>query len=225
MIPATPTDEPETPSTATEGGTTVTDQDGMPDNSTEETTLVDTQSLPTETPQSVITEDEQSSSPQTDTLSTEEATATMATEMSVNNTATTISPSDKVSPSDVPFSGPNLSDNISILIEEFEVIPTHHHGDSSSKTQQATQYGVFVTIFIVVILIIIVMVGILKEHRYLRVFWWKVKSTKKPSTPRTQKRTKDPLHSILGPSQLGFSRLRTYDSDSEIEEFPIFSRV
>ncbi len=34
-----------------------------------------------------------------------------------------------------------------------------------------------------------------------------------------------PLHSLLGPSRPGFSRLKTYDSDSEDEAFPVFNRV
>jgi hypothetical protein len=98
------------------------------------------------------------------------------------------------------------------------------HKSSSAGDKVATpafHYGLFVAIFAIVALILVVVVGILKEHRFLRFRARRV-GTQASSEGKTSRET---LHSLLGPSKLGFSRLRTYDSDSEVEEFPIFSRV
>ena len=99
------------------------------------------------------------------------------------------------------------------------------HKSSSAGDKVATpafHYGLFAAIFAIVALILVVVVGILKEHRFLRFRTRRVGTTQASSEGKTSRET---LHSLLGPSKLGFSRLRTYDSDSEVEEFPIFSRV
>ena len=99
------------------------------------------------------------------------------------------------------------------------------HKSSSAGDKIATpafHYGLFAAIFAIVALILVVVVGILKEHRFLRFRVRRVGTTQASSEGKTSRET---LHSLLGPSKLGFSRLRTYDSDSEVEEFPIFSRV
>lgn len=86
----------------------------------------------------------------------------------------------------------------------------------------AFHYGLFVAIFAIVGLILVVVVGILKEHRFLR---FRTRRAMIQASGEKGKTSREALHSLLGPSKLGFSRLRTYDSDSEAEEFPIFSRV
>jgi peptidylamidoglycolate lyase len=99
------------------------------------------------------------------------------------------------------------------------------HKSSSAGDKIATpafHYGLFAAIFAIVALILVVVVGILKEHRFLRFRARRVGTTQASSEGKTSRET---LHSLLGPSKLGFSRLRTYDSDSEVEEFPIFSRL
>ena len=90
------------------------------------------------------------------------------------------------------------------------------------KTDAPYTYAIFAAIIVVALLIILVTVGILKEHKNLRY------SIRRGCYRRRHKKKPDPrktLNALLGPSQLGFSRLRTYDSDSEVDEFPIFSRL
>ena len=90
------------------------------------------------------------------------------------------------------------------------------------KTEAPYTYAIFAAIIVVALLIILVTVGILKEHKNLRY------SIRRGCYRRRHKKKPDPrktLNALLGPSQLGFSRLRTYDSDSEVDEFPIFSRL
>lgn len=90
------------------------------------------------------------------------------------------------------------------------------------KTEAPYTYAVFAAILVVLLLIILVTVGILKEHKNLRY------SIRRGCCKRRHRKKPDPrktLNALLGPSQLGFSRLRTYDSDSEVDEFPIFSRL
>ena len=101
--------------------------------------------------------------------------------------------------------------------------------------QQATfNFGIFIAIFVVVVLVLIVVFGILREHKYLKKLRNYVKLRRKTAGAiegggvAVETRGKSPqktLQSLLGPSQLGFSRLKTYDSDSEAEEFPVFNRV
>ena len=95
-------------------------------------------------------------------------------------------------------------------------------GPVAVKTEAPYTYAIFAAIIVVALLIILVTVGILKEHKHLRY------SIRRGCCRRRHKKKPDPrktLNALLGPSQLGFSRLRTYDSDSEVDEFPIFSRL
>ena len=106
--------------------------------------------------------------------------------------------------------------------------------------------GVVVAVLAVVALVALVVVGVLKEHRFIRFQGWRLLQAGdremtigvKPSGTTTQReeeklkkkkrKKKSPqkkLQGLLGPSHLGFSRLKTYDSNSEDEEFPVFNRV
>ena len=100
--------------------------------------------------------------------------------------------------------------------------------------QRATfNAGIFVAIFVVVLVILLVVFGILREHKYLKKLRLYVGSRRKQKGAadaggvgvETHGRKGKPLHSLLGASRPGFSRLKTYDSDSEEEEFPVFNRV
>ena len=115
------------------------------------------------------------------------------------------------------------------------------------KPKVGVNVGVIIAVFAVALLTIIVTIGVLREHKYLKFKGWRmlqsgkrdttigVKSsgtTVRRETEKTKKKKKKKrlspqkkLQSLLGPSQLGFSRLKTYDSDSEEEEFPVFNRV
>ena len=113
-------------------------------------------------------------------------------------------------------------------------------GENSPKKKPAASIsvGIFIAVFVMVTIFVLILIGVLKEHKYLRFRGavclrrgkvpvdtnGKVNGTtsqkkKKKSNPRKA------LQALLGPSKLGFSRLRTYDSDSEEEEFPVFNRV
>ena len=107
--------------------------------------------------------------------------------------------------------------------------------DDRSKKESNINIGVFIAIFVMAAVFVLILIGVLKEHKYLR-FRGAVclRRGKVPihsngrangGTPKSKSNPKKTLHSLLGPSQLGFSRLRTYDSDSEEEEFPVFNRV
>ena len=107
-------------------------------------------------------------------------------------------------------------------------------GSGSSRKVSTSNIGVIVAVIVMVVVFVLILVGVLKEHRYLR-FRGAVclRRGKVPvhsngrvnSAMKLKSNPKKTLHSLLGPSQLGFSRLRTYDSDSEEEEFPVFNRV
>jgi peptidylamidoglycolate lyase len=116
----------------------------------------------------------------------------------------------------------NAEDNAEMTGNDASNYPASQGHKSGDKVATpAFHYGLFVAIFAIVALILVVVVGILKEHRFLRFRARRV-GTQASSEGKTSRET---LHSLLGPSKLGFSRLRTYDSDSEVEEFPIFSRL
>ena len=116
-------------------------------------------------------------------------------------------------PSD-PYRG-----NASLADTDNDAMTANEEGAGKEKQAKDTNpfpvknFGVFVAILVVALLVILVAAGVLKEHgtSCLRRRGKKVKVHS--------------LHSLLGPSQLGFSRLRTYDSDSEADEFPVFNRV
>lgn len=105
-------------------------------------------------------------------------------------------------------------------------------GPSDAILKQATfNAGIFIAIFVVVAIVLIAIFGILREHKYLKRLRLYAQSKRKPGVPgdvavemrgKLPKRT---LQSLLGRSQLGFSRLKTYDTDSEAEDFPVFNRV
>ncbi len=116
-----------------------------------------------------------------------------------------------------------------------ESVDGHHgNGPSDIVTKRATfNIGIFVAIFVVVLVILIILVGILREHKYLKKLRLYVGSRRKTAGAaeaggvKVEARGKKgiPLRSLLGPSRPGFSRLKTYDSDSEDEDFPVFNRV
>ena len=118
--------------------------------------------------------------------------------------------------------------------------------DDESKSIVGVNVGVIVAVFAVATLIILVTIGVIKEHKFIKFKTWRilqagdrdttigVKASSGTTTQRAVEKKKKKkkrlnprkkLQSLLGPSQLGFSRLRTYDSDSEEEEFPVFNRV
>jgi hypothetical protein len=115
---------------------------------------------------------------------------------------------------------------------------------AKDKPMAGVNVGVVVAVLAVVAVVALVVVGVLKEHRLIRFKSWRllqagerdktVGITPSGTTKRRKqekKKKKDhmtpqkKLQSLLGPSQLGFSRLKTYDSNSEDEEFPVFNRV
>ena len=106
--------------------------------------------------------------------------------------------------------------------------------DNNSNKTSTVNLGLFIAIIVMVIVFVLILIGVLKEHKYLRfrgavcLRRGKVpvhSNGKVNGTSKLRSNPKKALHSLLGPSQLGFSRLRTYDSDSEEEEFPVFNRV
>lgn len=124
-------------------------------------------------------------------------------------------------------------------------INAHHE---SKKPTAGVNVGIVVAVLAVVALVVLVTVGVLKEHRFIRFQSWRLLQAGerdktvgvKPSGTTTQREAekarkkkkkkkrlspKKKLQSLLGPSNLGFSRLKTYDSNSEDEEFPVFNRV
>ncbi len=118
---------------------------------------------------------------------------------------------------------------------------------SQQQKEQQTNVnvGVVVTVVAVAMLALIISVGVIKEYRHLKFKGWRfvhsgerdatigvkpsgstVRREKKGVTKKKKKMTPyNKLQSVLGASKLGFSRLKTYDSDSEEEEFPVFNRV
>ncbi|XP_064390589.1 peptidyl-glycine alpha-amidating monooxygenase-like isoform X2 [Halichondria panicea] len=127
------------------------------------------------------------------------------------------------------------SNETSNTTADVESVDGHHgNGPSEIVTKRATfNVGIFVAIFVVVLVILIILVGILREHKYLKKLRLYVGSRRKTAGAaegggvKVEARGKKgiPLHSLLGPSRPGFSRLKTYDSDSEDEDFPVFNRV
>lgn len=120
--------------------------------------------------------------------------------------------------------------------------------DNSKKSTVGVNVGVTIATLAIVALIVLVTVGVLKEHRFIKFQGWRLLQAGERDTTvgikasdgtttmreadkkkkRKKKRKMSPrrkLQSLLGPSHLGFSRLRTYDSNSEDEEFPVFNRV
>ena len=120
-----------------------------------------------------------------------------------------------------------------------------HEDKLSEKPTTGVNVGVVVAVLAVLALIVLITVGVLKEHRFIRFQSWRLLQAGerdrtvgvKPSGTTTQRDVekerkkkrkltpKKKLQSLLGPSSLGFSRLKTYDSNSEDEDFPVFNRV
>ena len=143
---------------------------------------------------------------------------------------------------DTPLIGPKPSTGESNTTEHYKNNSANIENSSKedhekSKKITPVNLGVFIAVFVLVTVFVLILIGVLKEHKYLRfkgavclrrgrvavatngkVNGTATKKKKKPNPKKT-------LHSLLGPSQLGFSRLKTYDSDSEEEEFPVFNRV
>ena len=120
--------------------------------------------------------------------------------------------------------------------------------ETSVTPSVGVNVGVVVAVVAVLALLVLITVGVLKEHRFIRFQGWRLMQAGerdttvgvKPSGSTTQREVEKEkrrkrkqkkmspqkkLQSLLGPSNLGFSRLKTYDSNSEDEEFPVFNRV
>lgn len=117
---------------------------------------------------------------------------------------------------------------------------------TKKKPRAGVNIGVAVAVMAVAAVIVLIVIGVLKEHRLIRFKSWRllhagerdktIGVTPSGATTRTEKEKEKgkkkkrmtpqkKLQSLLGPSHLGFSRLKTYDSNSEDEEFPVFNRV
>jgi len=127
--------------------------------------------------------------------------------------------------------------------------PDDHKSSSSQGKPSSTNVGIVVTVVAVAALALIIAVGVIKEYRHIKFKGWRLLhseerdatigvkpsgTTVKRESKKGKKQKKDKkrrltpynkLQSVLGQSKLGFSRLKTYDSDSEEEEFPVFNRV
>ena len=128
-------------------------------------------------------------------------------------------------------------------------LPDDDKSHSSQSQPAGTNVGIVVTVVAVAALALIIAVGVIKEYRHIKFKGWRLlhssernstigvkssgttvrreKKVKKQKNDRKKKRLTpyNKLQSVLGQSKLGFSRLKTYDSDSEEEEFPVFNRV
>ena len=190
----------------------------------------------TQGPQETTTTDQTTTTltttqPNTQPTATETTPETHNTESTDNSTPTSVdissgSHSDhSTASSESPaYSGDTGGDNAEMTDDNGSLSEAQSSKAAPKKDKMATpafHYGLFAAIFAIVGLILVVVVGILKEHRFLRFRTRRLVT----ETPAEGKTSREALHSLLGPSKLGFSRLRTYDSDSEAEEFPIFSRV
>ena len=124
--------------------------------------------------------------------------------------------------------------NSSVSIESSVNGKTKPH--KKSKKLTTVNLGVIIAVFVMATVFGLILIGVLKEHKYLRfrgavclrrgkVGVESVNGKVNGMTKKKRSNPKKMLHSLLGPSKLGFSRLRTYDSDSEDEEFPVFNRV
>ena len=138
------------------------------------------------------------------------------------------------------------SDNVTKQ-DNFPIDAHYQPSSSKRKPTAGVNVGVAVAVVAVAAVIALVVVGVLKEHRLIRFKGWRLMHagerdktigvTPSGTTTRTEKEKKKKkkkghhvtpqkkLQSLLGPSHLGFSRLKTYDSNSEDEEFPVFNRV
>lgn len=126
------------------------------------------------------------------------------------------------------------------------VIEVAHRG--TKEATAGVSIGVIVAVLAVITLVMLVVVGVLKEHKLIKFQSWRflqagerettigvepsgtitqteAEKAKKKTRRRKKMSPKKKLQSLLGPSHLGFSRLKTYDSNSEDEEFPVFNRV
>lgn len=126
------------------------------------------------------------------------------------------------------------SDNQTGTIESFNVVSSSGH----SQRTKATRYGLIASFCFMAVLAVLVVGGIMKREGVFRRSWERVAGTNKnkasgkpprgggaSGTKGKKSKAQETLHSLLGPGKFGFSRLRTYDSDSEMEEFPVFNRV
>ena len=145
-----------------------------------------------------------------------------------------------------------MEDELEALANISNVLPEEAQQKKQGDSQRSSvNVGVIVTVVAVGALAIIISVGVAKEYRQLKFKGWRLihgdtdgtigvkpsgstvrrekKGKKNGSVPKKKKKKKmtpyNKLQSVLGPSKLGFSRLKTYDSDSEEEEFPVFNRV
>ncbi len=176
------------------------------------TTGSETTSPPTSTTPKGDSETGQTSSEITSPTSEVDVPGTNATEVYINGTS---------------------GDNQTGMIESVKVT-----GSRDSKHKRATEYGLLASLSFMAILVVLVVGGIMSKQGVFRNSWAKVAGITKGTTGKCSKgggthgnkekkksTARDTLHSLLGPGKFGFSRLRTYDSDSEREEFPVFNRV
>lgn len=139
----------------------------------------------------------------------------------------------------------NLEGSGNVTVQDGDTLINAHQPNSKEKPMAGVNVGVVVAVLAVVAVIALVVVGVLKEHRLIRFKGWRLlqagerdKTIGITSSGTTTRREEEKLRkkkqkmtpqkklqSLLGPSHLGFSRLKTYDSNSEDEEFPVFNRV
>lgn len=133
-----------------------------------------------------------------------------------------------------------------VTVQDGNSLINAHQSKSKHKPMAGVNVGVVVAVLAVVAVIALVVVGVLKEHRLIRFKSWRLlqagerdktigitpsgTTMRRDEEKRKKKKQKKltpqkKLQSLLGPSHLGFSRLKMYDSNSEDEEFPVFNRV
>ena len=210
------------PSGTTQEPTETTQPSGTTQEPTETktslTTTDTTETTPTTAPPTTPTEVSQSPTGDVDNSSTSHS--------GLNNTSSEFESGSTPFPVGSASSGDADGNRAELTMSDTSADSAHNHSPLSATEKKmktpAFHYGLFAAIFAIVGLILVVVVGILKEHRFFRFL-----RTRRGSrvVATENKSPRETLHSLLGPSKLGFSRLRTYDSDSEVEEFPIFSRV
>ena len=163
-----------------------------------------------------------SSSTTSPPISATNATDTQNSTVRVSMTA----PTETVSQPGTPFSQqspdaePNQDQSKPPSTIPHDSSPSSPPADSDAK-MPIYVYGIVAGVVVVTIATALLIIGIQYDRRcrwYLLILCKSSASYKQVSTE--MRRT-----ALRGPGKQGFSKLRSSDSDSEIEEFPIFSRV
>ena len=167
-------------------------------------------------------------------------TSTVNTTESQSHTVSTTSPTEIASQPGTPFSQQNSEteqnqdhNETSLQEDKNSTVGaiTHASNSSSPPSDSKTpvyKYGIVAAMVVIVIAITLLIIGIFYDQRCR---WYVLSLCKRRSDSYEQvsadksHRPRDALHSLMGPGKQGFSKLRTSDSDSEVDEFPIFSRV